>query len=193
MWNRKAPHAAHCLFLTAVCAAGLSAAESGVKQDSYVSSVAHLTTSNYGTAANLNVNPTAHAFVQFDLSNLPAGIQPASISKATMWIFVNNRSTSGNLLFSQITGSWSESAVTWATAPSVASTHFATLPAGNTNTYMTVDVTALVQGWAGTTANDGILIASDGTANVMLDSKENTSTATPPGWTSRSLLSGHRG
>ena len=180
MWNRKAPcAAAYFLLLATVCVTRLSAAESGIKQDSYVSSVGHQMTSNFGDSANLSVSPTAHALVQFDLSNLPAGIQPSSISKATMWIFVNKRNAAGNLVFSQVTGSWSESAVTWAAGPSVASTHFATLAAADSNSYMTVDVTALAQGWAGTTANYGVLIASDGTANLTLDSKENTNTSHP--------------
>jgi hypothetical protein len=122
------------------------------------------------------VSPTTQSYVQVDLSSLPAS---PTIVKATMTIFVNDRQAAGELRFSQVTSNWSEGTLTFTTTPT-AKAFFAAVAAPVADTYVSVDVTALVQMWSAASAsNDGILIQSDGSANVMLDSKESAATSHP--------------
>ena len=130
---------------------------------------------NFGTLANLYVGNGSTAYLQFDLSSLPAGTTASQIARATLTVFVNRVNAAGSVSLAPVTSAWSESAVTASSAPSIGATSgiFMAAAAGQ---YVTLDVTALVQGWVTTPAtNFGFALSSD-TANLLLDSKENDET-----------------
>ena len=133
---------------------------------------------NFGTLSNLYVGNGNTAFLQFDLSTLPAGLTSSQISHATLTIFVNRVNAAGSVTLSPVTSAWTETSVTSATAPSIGAAT-GTFIASTVGQYVTFDVTSVVQGWLTTPAtNLGFALAS-GSANVLLDSKENDETAHP--------------
>lgn len=149
------------------------ATQAPVASDSYVNS--SFGSVNYGSLTNLYVGGGGTAFIQFDLSSLPAGTTPSQISKATIRLFVNRINTSGVVNVSPVTSAWTESGVTYATIPSVGSTVASFTPAV-ANQFVTIDVTSLVQGWlTDPSSNFGIALSSTA-ANIVLDSKENQAT-----------------
>jgi hypothetical protein len=114
---------------------------------------------NFGTLSNLYVGNGNTALLQFDLTTLPTGLTSVQIAHAA-------------------TSAWSESSVTSSTAPSPGASAgmFTVSTAGQ---YVTLDVTSLVQGWVTTPATNFGFALSSGTANLLLDSKENDETAHP--------------
>jgi hypothetical protein len=149
------------------------AAQAPVASDSYVNS--SFGAVNYGSLTNLYVGGGGTAFIQFDLSSLPAGTTPSQISKATIRLFVNRINTSGVVNVAPVTSAWTESAVTYATIPSIGSTVASFTPVV-ANQFVTIDVTSLVQGWLTDPSSNFGLALSSTTANVVLDSKENQAT-----------------
>jgi hypothetical protein len=136
-------------------------------------------TANYGTLANLFVNGNAATFIQYDLSSLPAGLAPNQVAKATLTIFVNRVNTGGAVSLSPVLTSWTESAVTYASQPTLgnAATSFT---AANAGQYVTLDVTSIVQGWISLPASNFGLALTSSAASLQLDSKENDETAHAP-------------
>jgi hypothetical protein len=132
-------------------------------------------TTNFGTLANLYVGNGNSALLQFDLSALPAGLTASQISRASLTVFVNRVNTGGTVSLSPVTSAWSESAVTYATIPTIGApvNGFTTAIAGQ---YVTLDVTSLVQGWVTAPATNFGLALTSTVANVLLDSKENDET-----------------
>jgi hypothetical protein len=130
---------------------------------------------NFGTLANLYVGNGNTAYLQFDLSSLPAGTTSAQIARATLTVFVNRVNAAGSVSLAPVTSAWSESAVTSSTAPSIGATSgiFLASAAGQ---YVTLDVTALVQGWVTTPATNFGFALTSTSANLLLDSKENDET-----------------
>ena len=153
--------------------AALWAADVPAVQDTYISSAAPA--GNYGTAGTLNIASGNAALVQFDLSSIPPS---STVPVAYLRIYVDKVTTGGSLSFSQVTSAWGETSVTFP-GPSIAAP-FATVAVTTANTFVLVDVTALVNGWlASPSTNFGIEIAGAGGTTVFLDSKENTSTSHP--------------
>jgi hypothetical protein len=130
---------------------------------------------NFGSLANLYVSNGSTAFLQFDLGSLPAGTTSAQIARATLTVFVNRVNAAGSVSLAPVTSAWSESAVTSSSAPSVGATSgiFLASAAGQ---YVTLDVTALVQGWVTTPATNFGFALTSTSANLLLDSKENDET-----------------
>ncbi|HZL26672.1 MAG TPA: DNRLRE domain-containing protein, partial [Acidobacteriaceae bacterium] len=132
-------------------------------------------TTNFGTLANLYVGNGNSAFLQFDLTSLPAGVTASQVAHASLTVFVNRVNSAGMVSLSPVTSAWSESTVTAATAPSIgtATSAFTASMAGQ---YVTIDVTALVQGWVTTPASNFGFALTSSAANILLDSKENDET-----------------
>lgn len=133
---------------------------------------------NFGALSNLYIGNGNTAFLQFDLSTLPAGTTSSQIARATLTVFVNRVNTAGSVTLSPATSAWSESSVTSSTAPSIGTTTgiFMASAAGQ---YVTLDVTALVQSWVTTPATNFGFALTSTSANLLLDSKENDETAHP--------------
>ena len=142
-------------------------------QDTYISSATPGT--NYGTATTLNIASGNAGLVQFDLSSIPPS---STVPVAYLRIFVDKVTASGSLTFAQVTSPWVETTVTFP-GPSIAAP-FASVPVSVANTFVLVDVTALVNAWlASPGTNFGIEIAGVGPTTVFLDSKENILTSHP--------------
>ena len=120
--------------------------------------------------------------IQFDLTSLPAGVTAADIQRVTLVLFVNKVLVSGGLDIAPVTSPWVESSVTFSTAPSVGGAILSNIPVSQSGTYVTVDVTSLVQSWISGGSNFGIQIAAAAASpstNLILDSKESISTSHP--------------
>lgn len=148
-------------------------------QDAFTNGAAPST--NYGASVSLNVNSaTELSYILFNLGSLPRG---ASISKATLKLFVNTVSNSGSFNVDFVTSSWAESTVTSNTAPVVGSAIASNVPiaANGANEYVLVDISPAVYEWLnGSQPNYGIALVANGGFNASFDSKENTTTSHAP-------------
>ncbi len=76
------------LVFTLVFGASLAHAQLTPSADSYTNTASP--TTNYGTAATMNVESASQtAYIQFDLSAIPAGYASAEITKATLKLSAN--------------------------------------------------------------------------------------------------------
>jgi hypothetical protein len=150
-----------------------------VAADTYISSANP--SQNYGATA-LSIGGGSAALIGLDLSPLPAGTTAANIARATLTVFVNKVFVAGALDIAPLTGSWSESTVTYSAFPSVGPIVQHDVPVTASGSYVTFDITSLVQQWAAGTPNHGVLIVrsvDQPDTMVNLDSKESTSTSHP--------------
>jgi hypothetical protein len=147
-------------------------------QDAFTNTAA--ATTNYGANVLLNVNGAKEiAYIQFNLASIPAS---ATVSKATLKLYVNAVPTAGSFNVDFVNGSWVESTITSSLSPVLGTTIEASVPltAASKNQYILIDVTSAVEAWlSGSQANDGIALVANGTFNASFDSKENTTTSHP--------------
>jgi hypothetical protein len=157
------------------------AATGSVAADTYIIPTSFST--NFGTAITLFVGGGAKALVQVDLSSLPPGLLASNIQKATLTVYVNAVITAGGLDFSQVTSAWSESTVTYNSAPTTSAPFVINVPVTAPNTFVTIDITQLMQQWVtGVSPNNGVAISAavaQPSTTVNLDSKEATLTSHP--------------
>ena len=156
--------------------ATLTAQQSTLLADTYVTTARPST--NYGALSNLYVNPAGTALLRFDLTAIPAKTTSAQIGRATLRVYVNRVNTPGALTLSPVQADWREAAVTSQTVPPVGSA-VDVEAATDEGQWIVFDVTALVKKWADApSTNFGVALTST-SADVVLDSKENDSTAHP--------------
>ena len=141
------------------------------------------TGTNYGTRTTLLVTTTDKSYLQFNLAPLPTG---ATVSKATLRLYVDALTAAGSFDVYQITGTWAENTTTERNEPglgaSATGSHPIALTTANLNQFVVIDITPLVQEWVeGTEANDGVALALTGSAgSFSFDSKESTNTSHEP-------------
>ena len=157
-----------------LAASAAYATDATVAGDAYVNS-AHPSV-NYGSLSNLHVNSNGTALLQFDLSSLPSGTIASQIGKATLKVFVNRINTVGSVTVQPITSAWSESAVTYATIPSLGTAVAAFTPTA-AEQFVVVDITALVQSWITNPSSNFGIALSAASASYVFDSKENDETS----------------
>lgn len=133
---------------------------------------------NSGTISNLYVGSGYTALMQFDLGSLPAGVTAAQVSKATLRLYCNRVDTPGAVTLQTVGSSWGEYSITFATLPTLGAA-LQTAQVTQTGTYITIDVTGIVQGWINSPASNNGLALSAAMAAVQFDSKENDLTAHP--------------
>jgi len=150
--------------------------------DTFVSSATPKT--NYGPGISLVVGPGTTSYVQFNLSGIPAG---ASVSKASLRLYVDAATAKGIFDVYQLTGSWSENTLTYNTpppalGPSATNNHPVAVSLASLNQFLLIDITPLVQGWVnGTIPNNGVALALTSTSgSFSFDSKESALTANGP-------------
>ena len=147
--------------------------------DTYTSSADP--TTNYGAQKTLDVDAAKEiTYIQFNLASVPSG---ASISQATLKLYVNTVSTAGAFELYAVNGAWTESALTYSIAPALGSVIDSNVPitTADKNQYILVPMTATVQGWLNTpSSNNGIALVAVGSFNATFDSKETTTTSHPP-------------
>jgi hypothetical protein len=158
---------------------GIGQAQITPSGDAYTNSAAP--TTNYGAATLLSVDGAAETtYIKFNLASIPAG---ASVSLATLKIYVNAVSSAGSFNVDYVNGSWSESTIDHTNAPPLGSTIASdvAITAADKNQYILINMTSALQAWlTGSETNDGIALVANGAFNATFDSKENTTTSHPP-------------
>jgi hypothetical protein len=139
--------------------------------------------SNFGTATTITVGSSGSiGLIQFDLTQLPAGLTAAQIQKATLTLFLDHVNSGGSINIDTVSAStpWGELTVSGNSgiSPGIAvNTSVMTNTAG---TFIGLDATAAVQSWITTpSSNNGFMIQANTGTSVQFDSKENTSTSHP--------------
>ena len=139
--------------------------------------------SNFGTATTVTVGSSGSiGLVQFDLTQLPAGLTSAQIQKATLTLFLDHVNSGGTINIDTVSSStpWGELTVTGNSGISPGIAVNTAAMANTAATFVSVDATAAVQGWiTAPGSNNGFMLQANAGASVQFDSKENTSTSHP--------------
>jgi parallel beta-helix repeat protein len=101
-------------------------------------------TTNFGSTASLTVdgNPVRHILLKFSVT----GIGGRTITKATLKLYNTNGSVLGGNFYRVADSSWSETGVTWNTAPASDAIAFASLGAVSSGNWYEVNVASVVTG-----------------------------------------------
>jgi hypothetical protein len=157
-------------------------AQAPPSQDTFVSSATPKI--NYGPSIALVVSPGSTSYIQFNLSGIPAG---ATVSKATLRLYVDAVATKGSFDVYRLNSAWSENALTYNTPPpalgaSATGGHPVSVTSASSNQFLLIDITTLAQGWVnGTTPNNGVALAlTTASGAFSFDSKESLLTGNGP-------------
>ena len=162
-------------------ATSVAGAQAPPSADTFVSSIAP--TKNFGSGPLLAVQSGSTSYIQFDLSGVPAS---ATVSKATLRLYVDSYSQAGKFDVYEIDSPWSEHALNFSNAPSLGASATGGIPVSvsksSLNQFVLVDITRLVQRWlSGNVPNNGIALALVGTTGSFgFDSKESQFTSHEP-------------
>src|SRR5580704_5674313 len=139
--------------------------------------------SNFGTATTITVGSSGSiGLVQFDLTQLPAGLTAAQIQKVTLTLFLDHVNLGGSINIDTVSAStpWGELTVTGNSGISPGIAVNTSVMTNTADTFIALDATAAVQGWITTpSSNNGFMIQANTGTSVQFDSKENTSTSHP--------------
>jgi hypothetical protein len=137
-------------------------------------------TTNYGAQTLLDVDGAAQVtYIQFPLSSIPTG---ASISQATLKLYINSVTKAGSFNVDYVNAAWSESTIDSSNAPPLGTTIASNVDVttADKNQYILINVTSAVQAWLnGSETNNGIALVANSTFDATFDSKENTTTSHP--------------
>ena len=137
-------------------------------------------TTNFGAAALLDVNGAKQiTYIQFNLASMPS---TASVSQATLKLYVNTVTTAGSFNVDFVNAVWSEGTIDSSNAPPLgaAIASNVNVTAADKNQYILVNVTSAVQAWLnGSETNNGLALVANSTFDATFDSKENTTTSHP--------------
>ncbi|MGA3106374.1 MAG: DNRLRE domain-containing protein [Terriglobales bacterium] len=135
-------------------------------------------TTNFGAATLLDVNGAKQiTYIQFNLASIPA---TASVSQATLKLYVNAVTTAGSFNVDYVNGTWSESKIDASNAPPLgaAIASNVNVTTADKNQYILVNVTSAVQAWlSGSETNNGLALVANSTFDATFDSKESTTTS----------------
>ena len=148
-------------------------------KDSYVNKM--YPTQNYGLERNTFAGVYAadvwwRTYIQFDVSSLPSGAVIEDASLELYYFAAVSTASAGPIGAYKVTSSWNESSITWDDQPTASSTATDTVivPAANTSSFLSWNITELVEGWR---VKNNIYNVSTRTTNygVMLrDTDEST-------------------
>ncbi len=99
-------------------------------------------TTNYGAAVLLDVNGAKQAtYIQFNLASIPA---TASVSQATLKLYVNAVTTAGSFNVDYVSGAWSEGTIDSSNAPPLGAAIASNInvTTADKNQYILVNVTS---------------------------------------------------
>jgi hypothetical protein len=177
-WAAKAAY----LFLYATAlSVPLSAQQAPPSADTFTLSATPRT--NYGQSPLLAVTSGASTFIQFNLSELPPN---ATVSKATLRLYVDAVTGAGTFDVYEVNTPWTEEGLNFTNAPapglSATGSKPVSISSASGNQFVLVDITTLVQDWVnGTIANNGIALKlTSSTGGVSFDSKESPLTSHEP-------------
>jgi hypothetical protein len=175
---RSVALAAIGLCLLVVLATARSSAQVTPSQDSYTNGANPKT--NYGANGLLDVDAASQTtYIQFNLASIPAG---ASITQATLKLYVNAVTTAGSFNVDYVASEWTEKTIKYDDSPALGGTIASdvAISTADTNQYVLVDITPAVTAWLdGSQANNGIALVANASFNASFDSKENTTTSHP--------------
>jgi hypothetical protein len=167
--------------LTAIIPALSQAQNLKLSQDAYV---VPGNGTNFGSAPWITVGSSgSRGLVQFDLSDLPAGVSSSQIAKATLTLFASTVGAPGSISIYIAGSPWTETGVNGLNAPVNGSPLASSVPMPTSakGNYVTIDLTSAVQAWvSGATPNHGLLIEAAAGTTVQFDSKESTTSSHPP-------------
>ena len=151
--------------------------------DSYVSAP-FIPGDRHGTDPNLRVSQSNTAFLKFTLARaLPNGVIASDISKATLRFFVSKVNTDGYLTLRPVAQAWKEDTIPVAgISPELSEVKkIYRIPKTFEGHWVQIDVSQMVRGWmnAVPTRNFGVALIAENESplNIIIDSKENTSTS----------------
>jgi TGF-beta propeptide len=148
-------------------------------QDSFANTAA--ATTNYGANVLLDVDGAKEiTYIQFNLASIPPG---ASVSQATLKLYVNAVTTAGSFNVDYVNGTWEESTLDANNAPSLGASiaSSVSITTADKNQYILINVTSALQAWLnGSEANNGLALVANGSFNASFDSKESKTTSHPP-------------
>ncbi len=172
----------HNVLLPILLLAGLAYGQITPSDDAYTDTA--VPTGNFGVKPTAGVSSAAQtSFITFDLSSIPAGTPGASISKATLKLYVNTVVTAGSFNMVFVNGTWSEKTITANLSPALGANIAASVSLDKTQVkdYVLVDITPALKAWLdGTQANDGIALVANSPLAATFDTKENTTNSHPP-------------
>ena len=154
----------------------VDAQQSTLLADTYVTTARPGT--NYGSLSNLYVSATGTVLLRFDLTAVPPATTSAQIGRALLRVYVNRVNTPGTLSLQPVSADWREAAVTSQTIPALGSA-VDVEAATDEGQWVVFDATSLVKKWADAPATNFGVALTTGTADIVLDSKENDTTAHP--------------
>jgi hypothetical protein len=135
-------------------------------------------TTNFGATTLLDVDgATQITYIQFNLASIPT---TASVSQATLKLYVNSVTTAGSFNVDYVNGTWAESTIDASNEPALGKTIASdvAITTADKNQYILINVTSAVQAWLnGSEKNDGIALVANSTFNASFDSKESTTTS----------------
>ncbi|HXJ44100.1 MAG TPA: DNRLRE domain-containing protein [Bryobacteraceae bacterium] len=162
---------------TAGCLCSLSGQTVPITGDAHVNTA--FPALNFGSSVYLAAGGTSTAYLQFDLSTLPAGTNFANVAKVNLILFVNRIGTAGTLQVAEAAGGWNESSVLSNNAPGIGAV-LGTVTLPQNSDFVVFDVTASVVKWLNTPSlNNGFAVSGVGSAVAYLDSKESVTTSHP--------------
>ncbi len=178
---RWAAKTAHLLFYSAAISIPALAQQAPPSADTFAFNSTPKT--NYGAWPQLVVTQGATSFIQFNLSSLPAN---ATVTKATLRLYVDAVSTAGSFDVYAVDTPWSEGTLNFTNSPtpglSATGSKATSISNANANQFVLIDVTTLVQEWLnGTAANNGLALKLTTSAgSFSFDSKESPLTSHEP-------------
>lgn len=158
-------------------ATGLIAANAPLTDDATIQTA--FPGNNFGGLPNLQVGQSSSSFLRFSLADLPSGVVSSAVRRATLTLFINRVMTPGSVSVHSVPppAAWTEKDITYGNAP-LALAESLRFPANTSLTFVSADVTKLVAAALDANQNQVALrLSAVGTAEVFLDSKENTSTS----------------
>ena len=180
-FKRWAARAAHLMLYATAMTVPVSAQQAPPSADAFTLNATAKT--NYGQSPLLAVTSGASTFIQFNLSELPAN---ATVSKATLRLYVNAVTGAGAFDVYEVDTPWTERTLNFTNAPapglSATGSKPVSISSANGNQFVLVDITTLVQDWAnGTIANNGIVLKlTSSSGGFSFDSKEAPLTSHEP-------------
>jgi hypothetical protein len=138
-------------------------------------------TTNLGAATLLDINGAKQTtYIQFNLASIPS---TASVSQATLKLYVNAVTTAGSFNVDYVNGAWSEGTIDASNAPPLgaAIAPNVAVTTADKNQYILVNVTSAVQAWLnGSETNNGLALVANSSFSATFDSKESTTTSHSP-------------
>jgi chitodextrinase len=128
--------------------------------------------SNFGRSSTLSVDgtPVRRTLLKFHVS----GVGPNGVASAKLRLYVSNPSPSGGDIRS-VTGSWTETGVTWSNSPAFGTTAIASLGSVQSGRWYELKVTSLITG----NGDFSIGVTSSNADNANFVSREGISTQRP--------------